>query len=589
MASPGTLHRHMRLLRFAGPYKWRLLGLVLLTALLSVLAMLPPLVMRAFIDRVVEGGERDLFSTLGVCLVALPVTIAFCGFIQSNGLAIVGWRFLCDLRMFLYNHILSMSMRFFGKNSTGMLVTRLMNDTTNVGDMVGGQTLSVVSDLVCASFAITATFAINWRLACVLVAVLVLFAVNWQFNIGRMHRIGRSYWQSFDRLSGGIQNRLSANLAIKTFGAEDREQGAYRGQSDESQSLQYSANRTHNTFWMNTMLIQSLGRASIFFIGCAMVLRGAVSYGDVLAFTTYAMQLVWPAVRLSEIARQFQNFRVAVERIDEILEEQPEIRSRPGAARIGRLTGRVEFEHVHFHYEAGRPVIRDFTLQVKPGETIALVGPTGCGKTTILSLLLRFFDVGEGRLLLDGADIRDIDLKDLRRQYGIVLQEPMLFNVSILDNVRYARPGATRAEIEEACRIAEIHDFIMTLPKGYDSIIGTEGTLLSTGQKQRLTIARAVVADPAILIMDEATSSLDSESERAIQLAMQRALVNRTSFIVAHRLSTIRNADRIIVMKGGRIHEIGNHQELMAIPDGEYHNLYNRYMSKGVISDEQEH
>ena len=206
----------MRILAFAAPFKWQLIGLVLLTVLLSVLAMLPPLIMRAFIDRVIGEGRRDLFTGLGICMVLLPVTIAVCGFAQNMGLSITGLRFLFNLRMHLYRHINSMSMRFFGKSSTGMLVTRLMNDTSQIGDILGSQTMSVISDLVCASFAITATFAINWRLACLLVAILVLFALNWHLNVGRLHRIGRSYWQSFDRLSGGIQNRLSANLAIKS-------------------------------------------------------------------------------------------------------------------------------------------------------------------------------------------------------------------------------------------------------------------------------------------------------------------------------------------------------------------------------------
>jgi ABC-type multidrug transport system fused ATPase/permease subunit len=254
---------------------------------------------------------------------------------------------------------------------------------------------------------------------------------------------------------------------------------------------------------------------------------------------------------------------------------------------LPRLSGRVDFDHVDFHYNPGKPIIRDFTLHVAPGQTVALIGPTGCGKSTLLSLLLRFFDVTGGALRLDGHDIRKVRLAQLRRQFGIVLQEPQLFTASIADNIRYARPGATQTEIETAARTAEIHDFIMTLPNGYNTLIGVEGTQLSTGQKQRITIARAVAANPAILIMDEATSALDSESEQAIQLAMERLLKNRTAFIVAHRLSTIRTADVIILMNQGQVLEQGCHDDLMKIPGGHYAAIYAKFMGRGTLDESQ--
>ena len=587
MSAPVDSHEAKRIWTFVIPYRWPLVWLVVLTIGLSVLSMLPPLLMRAFIDRVIEQGDRSLFFTLGVFMIVLPLTISACGLLQILIISFVGNSFLFDLRVWLYDHIVGMSMRFFGKHSTGMLVNRLMGDTSLIGTMLSSTTISIIADLVCATFAITATFAINWRLGCVLIFLVVLFALNYQVNIGRLRRVGRSYWQSFDRLSGGIQNRLAANLAVKTFGAESREQQIYRNQSESSLDLLETANVSGTRFWMNTILIQSVGRAVIFFAGCALCLRGDLTYGDVVAFTAYAMQLLWPAIRLSEMARQIQDFRIGLERIGEVLKEQPEICSNPRAQNVPRLRGAVEFDHVYFHYEPGRTVIHDFSLSVAAGETIALIGPTGCGKSTILTLLLRFFDVTNGTLRLDGTDVREISLKSLRRQFGIVLQDPLLFNVSIADNIRYSRPDATMDEVMAAAKVAEVHDFVGGLADGYKSILGAEGVQLSVGQKQRITIARAVVADPAILIMDEATSALDSESEKAIQTAMERVLKDRTSFIVAHRLSTIRNADRIVVMNYGRISEIGNHEQLMALPDGHYRNLYHKYMNKGVIEEEK--
>jgi ABC-type multidrug transport system fused ATPase/permease subunit len=314
-----------------------------------------------------------------------------------------------------------------------------------------------------------------------------------------------------------------------------------------------------------------------------MVLNGTASYGDVTAFSAYAMQLLWPAVRFSQLAQQLENVRISADRLFEILDEAPQVSQRPDARVLERAAGQVDFENVHFAYVPDRPVLQGFDLHVRPGETVALVGPTGCGKTTVLSLLMRLFDVTSGVVRIDGRDVRDITVDSLRRQFGIVLQESMLFTVSIADNIRYARPSATRAEVEMAARVAEIYDDIVALPRGFDAVIGDRNVQLSVGQKQRLAIARAVLANPAILVMDEATSALDSQSERAIQIAMERFLKNRTAFIVAHRLSTIRNASRLILIEEGRIVEIGSHDELVVLPNGRYRHLYETYSGKGLI------
>ncbi len=578
--------RLITILSLLKPHRRRLIGNLLLTLLLSVLAMLPPLVMRAIVDRVITPGDRSLLLLLGFFMLALPVISATCSFIQTLGMSFVGQHVIFSLRQSLYNHMLTLSMRFYSRTGVGLLVNRLMNDANTVQSVLTAQTIGVVSDFVCASFAITATFALNWRLALLLTLFVVAFVLNYRLNILSIRQANRGYQRSMDRLSADLQDRLLGNVAIKSYGTESREHESFQTQSEislgHSKTMQYSG----NTFSANTSLLAEGGRTLIFFLGCGLVLRDEMSYGDVMAFTAYAMQLLWPAVRFSMLARQIQDAKVAADRLFEILEEKSEVSDAPAAKPCQRLRGQVDFEHIAFHYDEGKPVIVDFNLHVEAGQTVALIGPTGCGKSTILSLLMRFFDVCDGSLKIDGMDLREIQLSTLRRQFGIVLQDPLLFTASIADNIRYARPGATQADIEAAARVAEIHDFIMTLPKGYQTVIGTEGVQLSVGQKQRITIARAVAADPAILIMDEATSSLDSESERSIQLAMSRVLRNRTAFIVAHRLSTIRNADVIVVMDKGRIAEKGRHEELLNTPGGHYAALYAKFMGKGVIEED---
>jgi ABC-type multidrug transport system fused ATPase/permease subunit len=561
------------------PHRSRLLGLGALTVVLAVLAMLPPLITRAILDGVVGGGEHSRLVPLGILLLGLPALTMLCGYLQVMGITFVGQKFVFELRQAIYRHLLGLGMRFHGESRVGLLANRLLGDSDAIQRVLTSQTLGIVSDFISSLFALAVLFTLDARMTLLLVFFLLVFVVNFKRNITSIRMANRNYQRSMDRLSAGLQNRLTINLAIKSHGSEAREHGVFSHQLDTNLDQANDLAFANNVFWRNTELLAEIGRASIFFLGCGLVLQGRMSYGDVLAFTSYAVQLLWPAVRFSLIAKQFQDVQVAADRLMEIWNEKPDIMDRPAAQDAGRLRGEVVFDRVRFHYKPAAPVLRDFSLRVSPGQTIALIGPTGCGKSTVLSLLMRFFDVCDGAIRIDGIDVRDLKLATLRRQFGIVLQEPLLFTASIADNIRYARPSATRADIEQAARAAEIHDFIQTLPDGYDTVIGVEGTQLSVGQKQRITIARAVAADPAMLIMDEATSSLDSESERAIQIAMQRILRGRTAFIVAHRLSTIRNADRIVLIKDGGILEQGSHAELLAL-NGAYSATYRTFMGQ---------
>jgi ABC-type multidrug transport system fused ATPase/permease subunit len=572
---------------FLRTYRKKLIGLVTLTALLSILAMLPPLLTRATINRVIANGEHDLLPLLALFMLLIPLLHALCSYLQVLGVALVGQSFVMDVRRRVYEHLLRLGMPFFGKNNTGKLVNRLMGDSSVMQQILTVTSVQIISDLICALFAISATLIINWRLALPLILFVALFVLNYRTSIGSIRKATRGFRGAEDRVASGVQTRLTANLTVKTFGAEIRENSIFRGDSDASLELMREGRIATSRFGLNTELLKETGHVIIYFLGCWMVLREQADYGDVIAFTAYTMQLLMPAVRFSNIAQQLQNVKISADRLFEILDDKPTIVQDPHPVRLSKPTGRIELQNVHFHYVQGKPILRGVSITADPGQTIALVGPTGCGKSTILSLLMRLYDISDGTITLDGVEIRKLHLRDLRKAFGIVLQESLLFQVSIADNIRYSRQNATLAEIEHAARIAEIHNDIVKLPHGYDSVVGDRDIQLSVGQKQRISIARAVLADPTILIMDEATSALDSESEKAIQIAMERFLKGRTSFIVAHRLSTIRNADKIVLLGAGKIDEIGSHDELMALPHGKYRELYERHAGRGSLSEEE--
>ena len=581
-----TTSTFSKILAFARPFRLQLLGMIVLTSVLAAICVMPPLIVRMIINRVIGEGETDLLPVIIVIYVSITLLTAGCGYLQTLAMAFVGQSFVMRVRTAVYDHLLGLSLSFFSRESTGKLVNRLMGDSGVLQQALTVTTLQVISDLICATFAISATLFINWRLAIPLYILLLLFVLNYRLNIGRVRKLARAQRSAEDRVASGVQNRLAANLTVKTYGTELREGLLFHEQSAASLDLAREGQVATSDFMRNSELLQSTGYAVIFFLGCAMVLDGTASYGDVTAFCSYTMLLISPAVRFSLLAQQLQNVKISAERLFEILDEEPVVTERPGAEEVHECRGAIRFEDVHFGYVPDKEVLKGISLDVEPGETVALVGTTGCGKTTILSLLMRLFDVTDGRITIDGRDVRDFTLKSLRSCFGIVLQESLLFSVSVADNIRYGKPQATQKQVEFAARIAEIHDEILALPRGYESRVGDHDVQLSVGQKQRIAIARAILADPAVLIMDEATSALDTNSERAIQVALDRFLTGRTAFIVAHRLSTIRNADKIVFLDAGRIVECGPHDELMKIEGGRYRRLYETHVGAGHLSEE---
>lgn len=572
-------------MRLFGPYKTAIALVIFFTLLMSAISALTPMLSSALVDYVFTNRQLDIFLALGLCYFLAPVILQVLAVFQSSTNVLVTVLFISELRSMIYRHLLGLSLRFFNVNSAGKVVNRVMEDTATLTGIFNTSFTTTLSDTVIAVVAIVATFAINWRLALILCVAVAIFVVNYRLSIKRIIRFTKLMRREDDVLTGGVQNRMSASIAVKTFGTEERENAVFHEHNLSSLGFNWTRDLANNHFWMNVTIISALSQAILYFCGCAMVLKGQMTYGQVMAFNLYSMQLIWPAVRFSQLAGRLQEGKVALTRLFEYLAVEPEITECDHPVSCRKLQGKVDFEDVHFHYEESVPIIQGLTLHVKPGESVAFIGTTGCGKSTMLNLLTRFYDVTGGSIKLDGTDIRDYNLKDLHRQFGIVLQESYIFSLSVKENIRYGRPHATDEEVVAAAQAAEIHDFVMTLPKGYDTPIGADGMALSVGQKQRINIARAICADPAIMIMDEATSSLDSDSEAAIQRGMERLLRSRTSFVVAHRLSTIRNSSQIVLIDKGKILEHGTHDQLMALENGRYRDLYTKHMGKGVLDD----
>ena len=527
------------------------------------------------------AGRYTWFWPLILAMALVPITQQLIGkayrLIINNTAAKLSF----DVRFGLYQHVTSLPVSFFDKHSTGMVLERLMGDVNKFQQLVTGQLLQLSTDVVRASMSIMLMLWIDIELTLIVLAIVPLYVLNHRFFVRRIRNANDDFRAKMDVVSGHLEERLTGTALVKAFGMERPETRTFTVETYEA--LQYSsrARGLSVAFGNTAQLIQWFGKTLVFLLACYMVIEGKMTWGQVLAFGAYSMFLLGPAVRFTELANQFEQTLVSVDRVKELLAAPAEAghgwaSDRPDVT----FKGRVTIKDLNFAYDPGTPVLRDINLDVGAGKTVALVGRTGCGKTTLTSLLYRFYELTDGQILLDGQDITQLDLGTLRRHLAIVPQDAVLFEGTAAENIAYGRHGATRDEIIAAAKLAEIHDVLAHLPQGYDTPLGQAGAKLSVGQKQRLVIARAVLANPAVLIMDEATSSLDTESERLIQRALRKVMRGRTCFVVAHRLSTIQHADLIVVMDDGRILEVGRHGELLAKPDGCYREMYYRQFAK---------
>lgn len=567
----------IRLLRFAARYR---AGMILAIALVFVttgLGMVPPYLTRLLVDsplsnfHAIDTAARESLRpelwalVLAVCgaLLGIRVSIALVGYVRQMIMVVIGNRVVFDIRQQLYRHLQRLSMRYFETRSTGRIMTRILYDVNAVQQTLTGNLVDIITNSTTILFVMVLIFTINWRLALIAVALLPLYVINFLIWRPQIRHASREAREQFSAVSGQLNDAISGIRVIKAFTRERSESRRFVREIREIIDLNVKAGRARTFLGVISTFMTGMATIIIIYIGGREILFAErMSYGMLIQFNAYLAMLYTPIIQLVRINDQIQVAMAAIERIFELFDTTPEIHERRDAIVLQRCEGRVEFDHVHFAYDPTEEVLQDITFTAEPGTVTALVGRSGSGKSTLINLIPRFYDPTRGRVLLDGTDLRDVQLTSLRKQIGMVMQDSFLFAGTLRDNIKYGRPDASDSEVVQAAIAANAHEFITEFPDSYETRVGERGTRLSGGQRQRISIARAILRNPRILILDEATSALDSESEQAIQEALEYLMQGRTTFTIAHRLSTVMNADEIIVLDYGRIVERGTHAEL---------------------------
>ncbi len=563
----------LRIFKFMKPH-WGLMALFLIAVILtSIMDAYITYLTKRIIDEGILSGQVGILLNILKQYGALILFEAGTVFSFVYLVSIVGEKVRFDLRQKMFNHLQNLSLSYYNQTPVGWIMSRVTNDTERVAELVTWGILDSTWGIVNIATSMYFMFKINANLALIVLAILPLLlivGIKFQTRILRQYRVVRKI---NSQITASYNENITGVRVIKALGREKENLREFSELTGNMYTSSYKAAWISALFLPTVQLISSLALGGVIWYSGAQVTIGGISIGGMQAFLAYITAMMWPIQDLARVIAEMQRAIASAERIFTLIDTTPDIKDKPEAYDPGSMRGDIEFEKISFWYEDNSPVIKDLSFRVKQGETIALVGSTGGGKTTIVNLICRFFEPKRGRILIDGKDYTDFSLSAIQSRIGVVLQTPHLFSGTIKDNIAYGRLGATDQDIEAAAKLTGAHDFIIKMEHGYDEPVGEGGVLLSVGQKQLISLARAVLSDPEIFIMDEATSSVDTLTEAAIQRGIDSIMLNRTTFIIAHRLSTIKNADRILVIENGQISEMGTHKELIQ-KEGKYYNLY---------------
>lgn len=554
-------------------YKGKMITALVLSVFAAISGLLGPLITQYALDNTIPQknmGQLVLLTLAFVGTIAVSITFST---IRSRIMTVVGQDIIFDIRTDLFKHLQELPFEYYDNRPHGKILIRVVNYVNSVSDMLSNGIINVILECLNMLFIMIFMFFVNVKLSLVVLSGLPIFAVIMMMIKKRQRKAWQDVSNKSSNLNAYLQENITGARVTQIFTREEENAQIFDRLSEKYRKSCINAVKYSNLVWPATDNVSTLVRAAIFVVGLLVLTPAAVSLGTIVAMTSYASSFWQPIMNLSNIFNNFINNIAYLERIFETLDEPATIADKPNAQDIGDITGEVKFDDVTFSYEQGKTVLEHISFDVKPGESVALVGPTGAGKSTVVSLLSRFYDLDSGKITIDGKDISQATLHSLRSQMGIMLQDSFIFSGTIYDNIRYGRLDATEEEIREAAKIVCADEFISEMKDGYMTEVNERGSKLSGGQKQLISFARTLLSDPKILVLDEATSSIDARTEKLLQQGLQRLLVGRTSFIIAHRLSTIKNCDKIMYIDNKGIAECGTHDQLIA-KKGEYYKLY---------------